>query len=80
MAGADLDLKAFLEKHDHLYKRIIIPKEIKWELRDKLDQDNVTERMFVSRVGRNVAVVEAVLRSEVQRARRPCGYSRVSLL
>ena len=46
MAGADLDLKAFLEKHDHLYKRIIIPKEIKWELRDKLDQDNVTERML----------------------------------
>ena len=46
MPSAHLDLKDFLEKHEHLYKRIIIPKEIKWELRDKLDQDNVTERML----------------------------------
>jgi hypothetical protein len=46
MPNAVSDLKFFLEKNDHLYKRIIIPKEIKWELRDKLDQDNVTERML----------------------------------
>ena len=46
MPGAGLDLKELLEKNDHLYERIIIPKSIKWELRDKLDQDNVMERML----------------------------------
>jgi hypothetical protein len=46
MPGAHLDLKDLLEKHQHLYRRIIIPAEMKWELRDKLDQDNVTERML----------------------------------
>jgi hypothetical protein len=31
-----------------IYRRIVIPKELRWELRDKLDQDNVTERMLFS--------------------------------
>lgn len=46
MPGADLVLSDFLEKHPEIYRRIIIPKSLKWELRDKLDQDNVTERML----------------------------------
>jgi len=32
----------YLALHPHLCKRIIIPKELKWRLRDLLDQDNVT--------------------------------------
>ncbi len=46
MPGATLVLSEFLRDHPMLYHRIIIPKEIKWEVRDKLDQDNVTERML----------------------------------
>jgi hypothetical protein len=46
MPGARLSLRDFLEAHPKLYRRIVIPKECKWEIRDKLDQGNVTERML----------------------------------
>ena len=46
MPGASLVLNHFLQDHPQIYRRIVIPKELKWELRDKLDQDNVTERML----------------------------------
>jgi hypothetical protein len=46
MPGPDLVCSEFLEDHPEIYYRIIIPKELKWEVRDKLDQDNVTERML----------------------------------
>lgn len=36
----------WLEKQPDLYRRIIIPKNLKWEVRDKLDQANITERVL----------------------------------
>jgi hypothetical protein len=46
MPGATLVLNDFLQKHPQMYRRYVIPKKLKWELRDKLDQDNITERML----------------------------------
>jgi hypothetical protein len=39
-------LDNWLVQHPKLYRRIIIPKELKWEVRDKLDQANITERVL----------------------------------
>jgi hypothetical protein len=36
----------WLQQHPELYFRIIIPAELKWEIRDKLDQVNITERVL----------------------------------
>lgn len=43
-AGALLD--QWLEQHPDLYFRIVIPAELKWEIRDKLDQANINERVL----------------------------------
>jgi FRG domain len=39
-------LDDWLEKHPELCRKLIIPAEIKWEIRDKLDQANINERML----------------------------------
>lgn len=36
----------WLDKNPDLYRKIIIPAEMKWECRDKLDQCNITERVL----------------------------------
>lgn len=41
-----LELDTWLEERPELYKKIIIKKELKWEIRDKLDQANITERVL----------------------------------
>jgi hypothetical protein len=40
-------LDEWLKQHPDLYKRIIIPAGLKWEVRDKLDQANITERILL---------------------------------
>ncbi len=39
-------LDDWLQKHPDTYQRIIIPAKLKWEIRDKLDQANITERVL----------------------------------
>ena len=47
MSRPDVRFDRWLEKeHPELTRRIIIPAELKWEARDKLDQANITERVL----------------------------------
>ena len=46
MSRADRRLDEWLEQRPGLARRVVIPAELKWEVRDKLDQANVTERVL----------------------------------
>lgn len=44
-------MDVWLSNYPDLYRKIIIPKELKWEIRDKLDQANITERVLFPGLG-----------------------------
>ena len=46
MSSATGVLDTWLSVHDGLSRRIIVAAELKWEVRDKLDQANITERVL----------------------------------
>jgi hypothetical protein len=46
MSRVDAPMDAWLATHPEVFRRIVIPAELKWEVRDKLDQANVTERVL----------------------------------
>lgn len=46
MSGPAARLDLWLAEHPELFRRIIIPASLKWEVRDKLDQANITERVL----------------------------------
>lgn len=46
MSNATLVMNRWLSDHPDLFYRIVIPAKLKWEIRDKLDQANITERVL----------------------------------
>jgi hypothetical protein len=46
LSRPELSLDSWLASHAELWHRIVIPAELKWEVRDKLDLANVTERVL----------------------------------
>lgn len=46
MLNPDTDKLLWLKENPDIYKKIIIPSKLKWEIRDKLDQANITERII----------------------------------
>ena len=46
MSRAEASLDEWLEPRPELARRLVIPAELKWEVRDKLDQANLTERVL----------------------------------
>ena len=47
MSSPAAALDDWLNQHPQLCRKIIIPAEAKWEVRDKLDQANITERVLL---------------------------------
>lgn len=46
MSSPSARLDHWLSARPELYRRLIVPASLKWEVRDKLDQANVTERVL----------------------------------
>lgn len=46
LSSPRLSLDDWLLEHPELLRRVIIPAGLKWEIRDKLDQANITERVL----------------------------------
>jgi len=46
LSSARAGLDAWLAARPHVLRRLIVPAGLKWEVRDKLDQANITERVL----------------------------------
>lgn len=46
MSRSDAVFDRWLEDYPDVFRKIVIPAELKWEVRDKLDQANITERVL----------------------------------
>jgi len=45
-SNPEISLDSWLAEHSGLLRKLVIPAALKWEIRDKLDQANITERVL----------------------------------
>lgn len=46
MSSPTAEIDDWLQRHPELSRRVLIPAQLKWEIRDKLDQANINERIL----------------------------------
>lgn len=46
LSDASLSMDAWLARHPKLVRKVVVPSGLKWEVRDRLDQANITERVL----------------------------------
>jgi len=46
LSDSTVILDSWLENKKDIWRKIVVPAELKWEIRDKLDQANITERVL----------------------------------
>ena len=46
MSSPTAEMDAWMQQHPSLCRRVVIPAALKWEIRDKLDQANINERIL----------------------------------
>lgn len=46
MSGSGASLDDWLAEHPQVARRVVVPAALKWEIRDKLDQANINERVL----------------------------------
>ena len=46
MSSPTATLDVWVQEHPDLCRRVIVPAKLKWEIRDKLDQANINERVL----------------------------------
>jgi hypothetical protein len=46
LSGPGTSFDVWLGPHSQAWRKIVVPAELKWEVRDKLDQANITERVL----------------------------------
>jgi hypothetical protein len=59
-------LDEWLEQHPDLCRRVVVPAELKWEVRDKLDQANINERTLFPGSTASVDGSSAITRRNLQ--------------
>jgi hypothetical protein len=46
LSNPSLSMDEWLSLHPNLLRKVVVPSSLKWEVRDRLDQANITERVL----------------------------------